>query len=256
MTTPATPSTPSPAGDERNLVAVDATTAVSFEEKLQVFWQKYRGLVLGLCIAVLLVILGKGGWEYLQRKKEAEVRQAYAGATTNDQLKSFSAAQGDHPLAGVAEVRLADDAYKAGKPAEAIAAYEKSSSILKDGPLGSRAKLGRALAKVQSGKAAEASSELKQLADDVNQFKAIRAEAAYHLTSLAVEAGNAADAQKYSDQLMQIDPMSPWAQRGLALRASLPTSATQPTLTDSGKKDDASAAKDASPKVEVKLPGK
>lgn len=250
MSTPATPSTPSPAGDERNLVPVNETTALSFDEKLQVLWQKYRGAVLGVCAVVLLAILGKGGWEILQRKKEEEVRQAYAAATTNDQLKAFSAAQGNHPLAAVAQIRLADDAYKAGKGADAVAAYDKAISILKDGPLLARAQLGRALAKVQAGKSAEATTELKKLAEDANQLKAIRVEAGYHLTSLAVEAGNAADAQKYSDQLMQIDPTSPWTQRGLALRASLPVTASTPD-----KAPDA-PAKDAGPKVEVKMPGK
>lgn len=262
MSTPATPSNPSPAGpagDDRNLVAVDATTAVSFEEKLQVFWIKYRGAVIGLCVVVLLGILAKGGWDYLQRQKEADVRKAYAAAGNTEQLKSFSAAQGDHPLAGVAQMRIADEAYTAGKSADAIAAYEKAGAILKEGPLAARAKLGRALAKVQSGKGTEATTELKQLADDANGFKAIRAEAAYHLTSLAVEAGNAADAQKYSDQLMQIDPTSPWTQRGLSLRASLPpvaaARATSGSAADAAEKDD--GKKDsAEPKVEVKLPGK
>jgi hypothetical protein len=62
-----------------------------------------------------------------------------------------------------------------------------------------------------------------------------------------VEAKNAADAQKYSDLLMQIDPTSPWTQRGLALRASLPAPAATAAAPAAG---DAAA-----PKVEVKLPG-
>lgn len=254
MSMPASPSTPNPAGDDRNLVPVDATTAVSFDEKLQLFWQKYRGLILAACAVVLIAILGKGGWEYLQQKKDAEVKQAYVAATTPEQLKSFSAAQGDHPLAGVAQIRIADDAYKAGKAGDAVAAYDKAISILKEGPLAARARLGRALAKVQAGNAAEGSTELKQLADDANQFKAIRSEAAYHLTSLAVANGNTADAQKFSDQLMQIDPTSPWTQRGLALRATLPAPAA--AAPASGGDAASGSQGDAAPKVELKLPGK
>lgn len=255
MSTPATPSTPSPAGDDRNLVTVDATTAASFEDKLQVFWQKYRTPIFALCALVLLAMLAKGGWDYMQRRKQADVQQAYAGATSSEQLKSFSAAQGDHPLAGVAQLRLADEAYAAGKAADAIAGYDKAISILKQGPLAARAQLGRALAKVQAGKAAEATAELKQLADDAKQFKAIRTEAAYHLTSLAVDAGNAADAQKYSDQLMQIDPTSPWTQRGLSLRASLPAPAAP--AAQPAEKAAAPAKKDeAASGVKVNIPGK
>ncbi len=259
MSMSATPSTPSPAGDDRNLVPVDVTTAASFDEKLQLFWLKNRGLIFALCALAIVAILAKGGWEYMQRKKEAEVKSAYAAATNTEQLKAFSTANEDHPLAGVAQIRIADEAFAAGKAADAIAAYEKAISILKTGPLASRAQLGRALAKVQSGKTAEGTSELKQLANDTNQFKAIRTEAAYHLTSLAVDAGNAAEAQTFSDQLMQIDPTSPWTQRGLALRASLPTPAAAPAAAGESApaaKSDEAKKDDTGPSVQVKLPGK
>src|SRR5471032_1018138 len=50
MTTPATPSSPKPAGDDRNLVAVDENyVAMSFEDKLQIFWKKNGTGVLALC---------------------------------------------------------------------------------------------------------------------------------------------------------------------------------------------------------------
>lgn len=249
MSTPVTPTPPNSAGDDRNLVPVEATPVPSFEDKLHAFWEKNRGLVLAACGLVILAILGKGGWEYLQRGKEADVGKAYAAATTSDQLKSFSAAHPDHALAGIAQLRLADEAYAAGKFADALAAYEKAIAVIKDGPLAARAKLGRAVAKLQTGKAAEATGELRQLADDAAQFKAIRAEAGYHLASLAAEAGNSADVQKFSDQLMQIDPTSPWTQRGLQLRASLPAAPAAPAAT-------AAPADAATPSVQLKLPGK
>ena len=247
---PATPSTPNPAGDDRNLVAVDATTAVTFEDKLQLFWKKNRGAVVAVCAAVLLAIVAKGGWEYFARQRERDVEKAYAAATTTDQLKAFSAAHGNHVLAGIAQLRIADEAYAAGKSADAISGYDKAIAALKAGPLADRAKLGRALANVQGGKVAEATTELKQLADDVNQMKAIRTEAGYHLTSLAVDAGNASDAQKYVDQLNQIEPMGAWAQRAMALRSTLPaTPAPAPAAPGTAEKKD-------EPSVQVKLPGK
>ncbi len=244
MTPPATPSAPPPAGDDRNLVPVDAANAISFDEKLQLFWAKYRSVVMGFCALVLVVIVGKGGWEYMERQKERDIEKAYAAATTSDQLKAFISANGSHSLAGIAHVRLADEAYAAAKPADAIAGYEKAVALLKGTPLGARAQLGLALAKIKGGKAAEGVSDLQRLAGDAAQFKAIRTEAAYHLTSLAVEAGNVADAQKYSEQLMQIDPSSPWTQRGMSLRATLPAAPA-----------DAKPA-DAAPAAGVKLPGK
>ncbi len=239
------PTDPKPAGDDRNLIPVDATPVASFEDNMYVFWQKYRGLILGLCVLVLVGIIGKGGWDYLARQKELDVEKAYAAAKTPEQLKAFSASHPDHVLGGVAQLRMADDAYAAGKSGDAVAGYDKALSSLKDGPLAARARLGRALAKVQAGNATEATNELKQLVSDTAQFKAIRTEAAYHLTSLPVESGNVEEAQKLSDQLMQIDPTSPWTQRGLQLRATLPAtpapaavaapaaSATTPSLTSS-----------------------
>ena len=249
MSTPATPSQPTPAGDDRNLVAVDAATAVTFEDKLRLFWGRNRNTVLALCAGVVIAIAGKGGWEYLQHQKELEVGKAYAAATTPEQLKTFAAGHDGHALAGVAQIRLADEAYKAGKSAEALAGYEKAQTTLKDGPLAARAKLGRALILVQSGKSAEAAKELKQIADDAKQFKAARAEATYHLTSLAVEAKDAAEAQKLVDQLMQIDVSSAWTQRAMALRATLPATPA-PAPAAAGEKKDAPAG------VQVKLPGK
>lgn len=249
MTTPATPPPPTPAGDDRNLVAVDATTAVTFEDKLRVFWEKNRNAITGLCVGIALAIVAKGGWDYLGRQKEASVGKAYADATTPEQLKTFAAAHPDHALGGVAYIRLADDAYKAAKFADALTGYDKAITALKDGPLVARAKMGRALSQLQTGKAAEAAKELKALADDAQQFKAVRAEAAYHLTSLAVDAKNAEEAQKLVDQLMQLDVSSPWTQRAMSLRASLPTTPAAAPAAET-KKDEPAAG------VQVKLPGK
>ncbi len=253
MTTPATPSNPQPAGDDRNLVPVDPTTELGFEDKLHIFWDKNRKFIIGLCVAAFLVVLAKGGLDYMARQKELGVQQAYANATTPEQLKKFVANHGDHTLAGVALLRTADDAYSAGKAADAVAAYDQAIAKLKTGPLAARAQLGRALAKVQAGKAAEATTELKQMADDANQVTAVRAEAAYHLTSLAADSGNAADVQKYATQLMQIDPSSMWSQRAMMLRASLPAPAPMEMPSAASTP---SAPAPAPSDAGVKLPGK
>jgi hypothetical protein len=252
---PASPATPNSAGDDRNLVAVDRTTAVTFEDKLQLFWKNNRTAVLGVCVVVLLAILGKGAWDYFGRERERDLGQAYVAATTPEQLKAFSAAHPDHVLGGIAQIRIADDAYAPGKSAEAIAGYDKAIAALKNDALAARAKIGRALAKAQAGKTADAVTELKQLADDANQFKAARAEAAYHLTGLAVEAGNATDAQKYVDQLNQIEPMGAWAQRAMMLRATLPATPAPEATAPASSSTPATEKKDE-PAVQLKLPGK
>jgi hypothetical protein len=252
------PSQSNPAGDDRNLVPVNETTAVTFEDKAHLFWKKNSAAVYGFIVVVLLAIAGYFGWEYLQQKKDADVKADYAAATTPEQKKAFAAAHVGHPLEGIAYLTIADDAYKAGKSADAAANYDKAISVMKKGPLVARAQLGRALSKAQAGKSAEAVTELKQIADDKAQSKLVRAEAAYNLTSLAVEAGNATDAQKYVDQLVQIDAQSPWTQRAMALRASMNTPADKPateekSATPAPKADTKS---DESGALKVNIPGK
>ena len=250
MTTPATPSSPK-SGDDRNLVAVDENyIAPTFEDRLRLFWEKNGTIVLVLCGLVLAAILAKGGWDYLQSQKEGEIGRAYAAASTPEQLKAFAAAHPGHSLAGIVQLRLADDAYAAGKSAEALGGYEQAVAAIKAGPLAARAGLGRALAKIQAGKAADGAAELKQISGNASELKGLRAEATYHLASLAAESGTAAEVQTYSEQLMKIDPSSPWAQRAMALRASLPTPAPA-TVAPS----DATPA-EVAPTMQIKLPGK
>jgi len=229
MTTPATPSAPKSSGDKRNYVAVDENyVALTFEDRLRIFWKKNGKSVVGLVVVVLLAILAKGAWDYSLAQKEVEIGRDYAAATTSAQLKAFASAHPGHTLAGIARLQLADEDYAAGRSTEAIYGYEDAVSALKTGPLASRARLGLAMAKIQGGKAAEGEASLKQLLADTTEAKATRVEAAYQLASLANVAGRADDVKKYSDQVMAIDPASPWLQRALMLRANLPVAAPAP----------------------------
>jgi hypothetical protein len=237
MPNPATPSSPTPAGDDRNLIAVDENCiAPSFEDRLHAFWEKNKKTVTAVLLVILLIVAGKGVWEYFAAAKEREIGQDYAAATTPAQLKSFIADNPQHPLAGVALLRAADDAYAAGKFADAIGSYDQAATVLKTGPLASRARLGSAMAKLQSGQTAQGEAALKAFAADANEITAYRAEASYHLASHAAANGNSADVKTYSDQLMKLDPASPWTQRALALLSTLgieePASAeTTPSIT-------------------------
>jgi hypothetical protein len=250
MSTPANPSHRKPAGDDRNLVVVDENyPAVTFEDKVHRFWKNYRMPVISGCALVVLGLLAKGGWERVQEKKELDVEKAYAMAATPEQLQAFSVAHPGHELAAIAQLRIADDAYAAGKAAEALAGYDKAATALQGNPLGARAQLGRAMSKLQAGKAADGINELKQLAADANVSKAVRVEALYHLASLAAGEKNSADVQKYSEQLMQLDPTSPWTQRAFVLRASLPAPAEPAPATPAAKDEPL-------PALQLKMPGK
>jgi len=230
MPTPATPSAPKSAGDGRNVVPVDENyVALTFEDRLRIYWQKNGKSVVALVVIVLLAILAKGAWDYRTAQREVELQRDFAAATTPAQLKAFVTANPNHVLAGVARLQLADADYAAGRSTEAVYGYEDAISALKTGALASRARLGAAMAKIQGGKTAEGEAALKVLAADANETKATRTEAAYQLASLASVAGRSDDVKKYSDQVMALDPSSPWLQRALMLRANLPVAESAPT---------------------------
>jgi len=238
--TPSDPqSAPAPAGDAQH-------PAVTFGDWLHQVWKNQGTFIIAACVIAVLAVFAKGGWEYYQAQQEADIETAYAAAATPEKLQAFTAANPAHPLAGLAQLRLADEAYAAGKFADAQAGYEKSAAILKSGPFAARAQFGAVMAKLSAGKTAEAQSALKQFSADTTQLKGIRAEATYHLASLAADAGQSDEVAKLSDLLMQIDPSSPWTQRAMGLRASLPVAAAAPKPP----------AGPTAPSVQLTLPGK
>lgn len=231
MSTPTTPSTP-PAGDDRNLVQVAPAAATpGFEERLQSFWIKNSKAILLVCLVMLLAIVAKGGMEWMQASKERGIAADYAAATTNEQLAAFAAAQPSHVLAGAAHLRIADEAFDESRYAEARTAYEKAAAILPAGPFAGRARLGLAVSKFHTNDVSGAEADLRMLADDVTQLKAVRSEAAYHLAGLAAEAGRTDEVARLADQIMTIDPTSLWSQRAMMLRATLPAPTAVPTST-------------------------
>jgi hypothetical protein len=206
--------------------------APSYEEKFHGFWKKNRSTIFAGCVAVLLVVTGKGAWEIFNAQREKSTAADYAAAITPEALRAFARAHQGHRLAGVASLRLADDEYSAGKYPDALEDYELAAEALRGTPLGGRAQLGQAVCKIQAGRTEDGEAQLKQLAADLAQLQAVRAEAAYHLASVAADGGRVEDAKKFADQVQQIDPAGIWAQRAITLRANLPPDA-EPSQTGS-----------------------
>ena len=126
----------------------------------------------------------------MAREREESAQQEYAAAQSPDRLQAFADSHSGNPLAGLAELRLGDAAYGANRLDAAIIAYGRAADALKTGPLASRARLGLAMAKVQVGQLTDGEARLHQLADNVSEYRPIRAEATYDLASLAASAGN------------------------------------------------------------------
>jgi len=226
----AKPTTPPPPGDDRNLVTVDdALTGPSFEDRVQAFWDKHRYTIIWACVAVLLVVVARTGWDLWQDRQARVLGQAYAAATANEEtLAAFAAQHRGKALSGVAYLSLADQAYARADYAAAREHYAAAQRELGGTLFNGRIVLGLAISRLKAGESAAGESALRSLADDITLDRAVRAEAAYHLASLAAEAGEHERLDALVDQLGRIDPASTWAQRALMLQMIARGQATAP----------------------------
>jgi predicted negative regulator of RcsB-dependent stress response len=189
-----------------------------FEIAAQAFWEKNRRFVLLVCTVALLVVIGREGWQYYEAQQEQGVRADYAKASDRpEQLATFAAANANHVLAGVAYLRIADTKYTAGDFRAAAENYNKAAVTLKNPALLGRARIGAAMSQIAGGDKAAGETGLKAIGTDAALLKTVRAEATYHLATLAYEAGNAAEVSRLVTELGKIDASSIWSQRATAL---------------------------------------
>jgi len=217
---------PTPAPSDPNV----APAPVSVEDSLRRIWEKNGTFISAVCVAIILVIIAKGGWDYIVARKEVETRRDYATCTTAEAYRAFAASHPGHPLAAMAELNVADDAYGSGHFGDAAADYEKAAADLPPSPFRARARLGQAMALALSGKTSDAQTDLSQILNDSSLLNAYRCEAGYHLAALAAAGNRPAEVDKLSEQLMQIDPTNPFVERTQQLRAEMPAGpASAPT---------------------------
>jgi hypothetical protein len=219
-----TPAQP-PAGDDRNLVTVDNTyLAPSLEDRISLFWENNRSAIVTGCVLALLAVAGYHGWQWFMARKNAQIVAAYAAATDTAGRRAFATTYPQAPLAGVAHLELADEALKASKYTEARADYAAAAARLlpADPFLGGRARLGEAFAALQAGETAAAETVLEAITAATQFAPPHRAEAAYHLASLARDAKAWANVTKWADQALAFEPTGIWAQNGLRLKAQVP----------------------------------
>ena len=225
---PTAPQTP--AGDDRNLVQVDETyLAPTFDDRVQAFWKKNQTLIVLGCAALLLVIVGRGAISIRQDHQRSAQAANYAAA--GDDATALAAFAADHSgsmLAGVAELRLGDLALAAADYAQARGHYDTARLALAGTPFAARLDLSRAITVLQSGEVAGGTAALQALADDVNLAAEARAEATYHLASLAAEASDRDRVTSLVERIGTLAPMSTWNQRAMMLLAMLPAAPATP----------------------------
>jgi predicted negative regulator of RcsB-dependent stress response len=207
----------------------------SFETAVRSFWEKNRQGVFILVGVILLAIVGREVWQFIAASRERGVQEEYAKVAAQPAgLEAFANANSGHPLAGVAWLRLADGRYTTGDYKAAATLYQKASGSLKNPALLGRAKLGAAISQINAGDQAAGEAALKAVVADATLARLVRAEAGYHLASLAADAGRTDDVRKLAEEVSKIDPMSTWAQRASLLVVSAPAAAPAAAPADTG----------------------
>lgn len=221
-----TPQSSSPvAGDDRNLVTVDESyLAPTFEDKVRIFWDKHGRTLVTVLVVVLIGLVARWAFDLYVAHRESQIRAAYAEAADSAALKAFAAANPAAPLAGVAKLRLADEAYAAGDYAGAAALYQEAVSPLGADPLSARARLGAAVSQLQSG-ADGARASLETLANDTALPAVLRAETSYHLAVIGRDAADVEAARKWATLASTVDAGGLWAQRADQILSALPAAA-------------------------------
>ena len=231
MVAPSSNPAPSASGDERNVVTLDDSYLTpSLEDRLYLFWEKNGKTITAVGVVIVLGLAGRWGFEQYAAYRERQVQEAYAGALNNKDLEAFASANPAAALSGVARLRLADEAYKAGDYRAASATYIAATPLLKDTPLAHRARLGSALSLLQA-QDASARPALEALANDVGLAKASRAEAAYHLAVLDRDAGRNEDATRWAVLAISVDTSGLWSQRATQLKDLIPATSIPVAVT-------------------------
>jgi len=195
---------------QEQIPAADPGLEVSFHN----FWEKNRTYILGVVAVALVAIVVRESWQYFAAQHELSVREEYAKVTDRpEQLATFAAANSSHPLAGVAYLRIADAKYAANDFRAAAENYAKAVPALKDPAIVGRARLGVAMSQLNGGDKAAGEAALKAVASDASLLSATRAEASFHLATLAHEAGNAAEVGRLIGELAKLDATGVWSQR-------------------------------------------
>jgi hypothetical protein len=213
------PANPTPEG------TTPAPYEPAFETAVQGFWAKNRQGILVACVVVLVAIAGRELWQYVAAGREESVRAEYAKADQAAKLEAFASANSGHALAGVASLRVADEKFAATDYKAAAAAYQKAAGNLKNPTLLGRARLGAAVSQLNGGDQAGAEAALKAVTAEAALDKGVRAEAGYHLATLAADAGKADEVKKLAEEVSKIDGTSIWAQRATMLAVRQPGAA-------------------------------
>jgi len=176
--------------DERKSVILNKDLDnLEFEDKVWLWWRANKNFVVFTVIVAFAIIIGVQGMRWFETQQTLAVQNAYLSANDSDALLAFANDNASSPLAGVAALRLADEAYQANDFAKSAELYAKASESLTGNVLFSRARLGLAFSFLNSDKADEGKKILQEIVNDKTANKVFQAQAAYHFGVLTFAEG-------------------------------------------------------------------
>ena len=98
--------------DDRNLVGVEGGyEGADFEERILLFWENYRRIIIGTVAVVFSVVLVYQLTVYLDERRESALRAAYQLAEDREERLAFAKEHAGHPLAGFAYLEVANEKF-------------------------------------------------------------------------------------------------------------------------------------------------
>ncbi len=151
------------AADERKTVILDEDLeGVEFDDRVWLYWKRNKNFIVTTIVAALVIIVGVQSYKLYAANAKAQLANAYAQATTSEELAKFAAENSGKKLAGVALLQNGDKLFSEGKYADAQKAYADAQKDLKGNVLEGRAMLGAA-----------ASTGAQDLAKGIDAYAAI-----------------------------------------------------------------------------------
>lgn len=198
-----------PGGDDRNLVIVDDDFKnADAEDRLWLFWERNKSLIVQGTTAVVVAVLGLLMYEFVWKAGRREaLQQDYLACLDEPARRAFAAKHAGQPLAAVAMAEVADELKSAAKFAEAAKAFDEAArlaGLAGEAPvvktLGARSRLEAALARIDGGDAT-GEAALITFAKDQTTPETWRGYAMLTLANLAVTKGDLPGATKWLNQM-------------------------------------------------------
>ena len=199
--------------DERNLVDIQESEEISFEDRISMYWMENKGFISSCIFVLALIIIGFNGMRMYQSHAESKLQVAYAEAVANETIADFAQVNSNKYLGGLAALVVADQAYSVKEFEKALNFYGIAADALATNFLAGRSLLGQAFANFYMGNEETALAQLADIAANSMLAEVARAEAAYHL---AIEADLADHREEYDRYIAQIQASpiaTQWQQR-------------------------------------------